>query len=139
MLSQAPSILAAFGRGTAEGLQFNVVVAAVTAAIAAGLSGHRRADRTSLLWSGAVLAAGWFVGEGIRLASVASTGALVAGWAIAGLSVGYVLPAVTGAYVGRMVHKGTGYLSAAMVAAMIVPALASVGDTVGGVLARLLA
>lgn len=139
MLTQASTLLAAFGRGTAAGLQFNVIAAALTAALAAGLSGHRRADRTSLLWSGGVVLAGWLIGEGIRLASVASTGALVAGWAIAGLSVGYVLPAVTGAYIGRMVHKGTGYLSAAAVAAMMVPALASVGDTFGGVLARLLA
>lgn len=138
MLTQAGTLLAAFGRGTAAGLQFNVIAAVVTAALAAGLSGHKRADRSALLWSGGVLIAGWLIGEGVRLAAVAATGALVAGWALAGLSVGYVLPAVAGAYIGRLVHKGTGYLSAAAVAAMMVPALASVGDSVGGVLARLL-
>jgi hypothetical protein len=139
VLTQAGTLLVALGKGTALGLHFNVIVAAATSALAAGLSGHRRAGRAGLAWSAGVLLCGWLVGEGLRLAGLASTGAVIAGWALAGLGFGYVLPTVTGAYVGRLVHKGTGYLSAAMVAATIVPALASIGATVGGLLQRALA
>lgn len=138
MLTEATTLLAAFGRGTAAGLQFDLVVAALTAACAAGISGYRRAPRSRLWWSAAVLVAGWLLGEGMRIAA-AGSGPRVLGWALAGLTVGYVLPAITGAYIGRLVHKGTGYLSAAVVALTMVPALASVSRSVGGVLARALA
>jgi hypothetical protein len=138
VLTEAATLLSALGRGTAAGLQFNLVVAALTAALAAGVSGYRRAPRSRVWWSAAILVAGWLLGEGARLAA-AGTGARAVGWALAGLAAGYILPAVTGAYIGRLVHKGTGYLSAAVVALTMVPALASVGHSVGGLLARALA
>ena len=138
MLTQAGTLLTALGLGAAAGMQFNVIAAAVSAALAAGVSGYKRAPRAHLWWSAGILLAGWGIGDGIRLAGESGSGARTIAWAVLSLAVGYVLPAVTGAYVGRLVHKGTGYLSAGVVALTLVPALAQVGDTLGPALARLL-
>lgn len=120
----------------AAGLQFHPVFAAVSAALAAGLAGYRRAPRWRPWLSAAVLLLGWTVGDGIRIAGTSGTTAFLAAWAITGLAVGYVLPAFVGAYIGRQVHKGTGYLAAGAVALMFVSALSAAADPIAGALQR---
>jgi len=118
--------------GLAAGLQFNPLSAAIAAAVAAALVGYKRAPRTRIWSSAAILVVGWAAGDGIRLAGATGTAGYLIAWAVAGLAVGYALPAAAGAYIGRQVHKGTGWLSAGAVAVMVVPALSSVAGAVAG-------
>jgi hypothetical protein len=129
-------VLASIATGVAAGLQFNPVFAAVGAALAAGLAGYRRAPRSRVWWSAGVVLCGWALGDGLRVAGSAGGAPYLAAWALTGLAVGYVLPAVAGAYVGRLVHRGTGYLSAAAVALMLVPALSALADPIATAIAR---
>jgi hypothetical protein len=125
--------------GIAAGFQFNPVFAAVSAAVAAALAGYRKAPRSRPWWAAAVVAAGWAAGDGIRVAGSSAAAPYLAAWALTGLLVGYAFPAFAGAYVGRQVHKGTGYLAAAAVALMLVPALSVVAEPVANALTRLAA
>jgi hypothetical protein len=77
---------------------------------------------------------GWAVGDGVRLAGANAAPGYLAAWAVTGLAFGYALPAVAGAYVGRQVHRGTGWPAAGAVALMLVPALSALG---GALSARL--
>lgn len=63
--------------------------------------------------------------------------ATLAVWALAGLLIGYAFPALLGAYVGRRVVKGTGWLSAIVVAASCSAALAVLAAPASAALARL--
>jgi hypothetical protein len=85
----------------------------------------------------AVVLVGWALGDGIRIAGSPGTTLELAAWAVTGLAVGYALPAYAGAYVGRQVHKGTGYLSAGVVAIMLVSAFSALAGPVGALLSRL--
>jgi hypothetical protein len=132
-LGSAPgSILA----GVAMGLQFNPLAAAASSVVAAALSGYARVPRVRLWWSAGVLLAGWAVGDGVRIAGANATSGYLAVWAVTGLAFGYVLPACAGAYVGRQVHQGTGWLAAGAVALMLTPALSVVGEALSGALWR---
>ena len=122
--------------GVATGLQFNPLFAAVSAAVGAALSGYPSAPRTRLWGSAAVLLLGWAAGDGIRVAGAAASQAYLGAWAATGLALGYVLPAFAGAYVGRLVHRGTGWLAAGAVALMLVPALSALGDVLSTGLLR---
>jgi hypothetical protein len=79
------------------------------------------------------------VGDGIRVAGAAWSPAYLAAWAFTGLAFGYLLPAFAGAYVGRLVHRGTGWLAAGAVALMLVPALSALGDVLSTGLWRAIA
>ncbi len=129
-------MLAQIAAGAALGLQFAPLYAAATAALAAALAGYRKAPRYRPWLAGAVVAAGWAVGDGIRIAGSSEAVPVLVAWAIAGLVVGYGLPALAGAYVGRQVHRGTGYLSAALVAIMFVSALATLAHPIADALMR---
>ena len=122
--------------GIAAGLRFHPVFAAVAAALAAGLAGYRRAPRSRTWWAAGVLLAGWAVGDGIRIAAATGRAPYLIAWALTGLAVGYVLPALAGAYVGRQVHKGTGFLSAIAVALMVVAALTALAEPVAAALLK---
>jgi hypothetical protein len=132
----AATALGQVASGVAAGLQFNPIAAALSAALGAGLSGYRRAPRFRLWWSAGVLLAGWAAGDGIRIAGSSAGPLHLAAWALTGLALGYVAPAVLGAYVGRQVHRGTGYLSAGAVALMLVPALSALADPIASALMR---
>jgi hypothetical protein len=84
----------------------------------------------------AVLIVGWLVGDGLQVISFArdlvdGTGALLpalstpanwvalAVWSAASAGVAYAAPAWAGAYVGRHVTFGTGWLAAAAVSATV--------------------
>lgn len=120
-------ILAAAGAGLTLGVQFNPIASVAGAALAAGLAAMHRT------WAAVVvLCVAWLLGDGSRL-FVSATGVLagrglVAGgpdaqwialglWTLTGVALGYALPAWAGAYVGRRVTHGTGWLAAAAVAA----------------------
>jgi hypothetical protein len=92
--------------GVAAGLRFHPIFAAVAAAAAAGLAGYRKAPRSRTWWAAGVLLVGWVLGDGIGIAGAAGTAPYLVAWAVVGLAVGYVLPALAGAYVGRLVHRG---------------------------------
>jgi hypothetical protein len=121
--------------GFASGLQFNPLVAVIGPAAAAGLMGHPKA-RYQRMWPGvAVVVAAWLAGDGFRVLFAAAHGGSTAGgwaalalWAVVGLAVGYAAPAAAGAYVGRSVTHGTGWLSAIFVAALVAGALTGIGS-----------
>jgi len=136
--------------GLESGLRFHWIPAAVTAAAAAAVTGYRRAPRSRDWWAAGILFAGWAIGEGLTAVQwVAGNPTmfketpeaywLLVTWIPVGLALGYVLPTFAGAYVGRLVHKGTGYLSAAVVALTIVPALATLGGLAAAALERAVA
>ncbi len=135
--------------GLREGLllaiSFNPLSSVLGAVCAAAAAGSRKWPRTGL----AVLlaAVAWIIGDGARVFSATLTwtreGLTVAGseltegrvsvllaiWAVGSLVVGYALPAIVGAYVGRNVHRGTGRLSAAVTAGAISGALTAAAAT----------
>jgi hypothetical protein len=129
-------VLSDIAAGAALGLRFAPLYAAVTAAFAAALAGYRRAPRSRLWWAAAVVIAGWVAGDGIRIAGSSAHVSTLVAWAVAGLALGYALPALAGAYVGRQVHKGTGYLSAAVVALLFVSALSALAGPIADALMR---
>jgi hypothetical protein len=139
VLTSAGSLLGSIIAGVAAGLQFDPLTAAVASVLAAALFGYARAPRSRMWWSAGVLLVGWAVGDGIRVAGSNAAPGYLAAWAVAGLAFGYVLPAVSGAYIGRLVYRGTGWLAAGAVALMLAPALSVVGDTLSGGLMRLVA
>jgi hypothetical protein len=129
-------VLSDIAAGAALGLRFALVYAAVTAAAAAALVGYRKAPSSRTWLAAAVVIAGWIAGDGIRIAGSSASISTLVTWAVVGLVVGYAGPAVAGGYVGRQVHKGTGYLSAAVVALMFVSALAAVAGPIADALMR---
>jgi hypothetical protein len=134
----AVPVVASILDGVAAGLRFHPVFAAFAAAAAAGLVGYRRAPRSRTWFAAGVVLVGWAVGDGIRIAAATGPLPYLIAWALTGLAVGYALPALAGAYVGRQVHRGTGYLSAAAVALMVVAALAALAEPVAVALTKAL-
>ncbi len=134
MLSGEAAALSPALTGVAMGLQFNPLVAAVTSAAAAALVGYRTAPASRRWWALAVLLAGWVVGDGIRVAGSAGAGTegavAAAAWIVAGLAVGYLLPALAGAAIGRAVFHGTGWLAAGTVALLLTPAIWALSERV---------
>jgi hypothetical protein len=139
VLTAANGLLGSVIAGVATGLQFNPLSATAAAAIAGALFGYRRAPRSRVWWSAAVLLLGWASGDGIRLAGADPAPAYLLAWGLTGLAFGYALPALAGAYIGRLVHRGTGWLAAGAVALMLVPALSVLGDVLSGAFWRLVA
>jgi hypothetical protein len=137
VLSGTASPLTQIVVGVATGLQFSPIAAAVTCVLAAGVSGYPSAPRSRLWWSAAIVLAGWAAGDGVRIAGSSAGPTVLAAWAVSGLALGYVAPTWLGAYVGRLVHRGTGWLSAGAVALTLVPALSLLGDAISGGLWRL--
>lgn len=147
--------LGALALGGALGVQFDPVASIVGASLAAALCGYPSAPRRRLALSAVVLLCAWFLRDGLRL--MAETGLLggsassavasvtlarwetFAAWALAGSFLGYVLPTWAGAFVGVRVTRGTGYLSAAVVAATASGTLSSVSPAAQDLVARLTA
>ncbi|MHB1017013.1 MAG: hypothetical protein ACYC2X_03850 [Coriobacteriia bacterium] len=122
---------------------------AIAAAIAAGISGYPRAPRERRVEALGLVVFGWLVGDGLRIlghardlydgvAGAALAGApewtgwvFVAAWAVVSLGVGYVLPMLVGASVGRRVTHGTGWLAAAGVALALTVAISAGAGALG--------
>jgi len=112
---------------------YNVVFATVFAALAAALCA--RVERPARTASGIfVLLGGWLLGDGMRVIASArdlsdGAGALLPAapqwanlvalsvWALVSFGLGYALPAWVGAFVGRRVTWGTGWIAAIAVSA----------------------
>ncbi len=146
------ALLAPVVGGLALGVAFNPAASLVGAPIAAALAGSPRAANGRFAWAAAAAVAAWLLGDGFRVmarlqdtlagrpvAGPSSGLVLLAAWALAGLALGYLLPAALGAYVGRQVVRGTGWLSAAFVAGLASTALASLASPAAGSLLRLVA
>jgi hypothetical protein len=136
-VTDAAAALSALRDGLALAVQYNPLYAAVTAALAAALGGYPGVRRERWRWAPLVLAVGWLVGDGFRVLGRArdfSDGSAafraegtalwpgwttIAVWALGSLVIGYVLPAVIGAAVGRRVTHGTGWLAAAAIASAL--------------------
>jgi len=118
---------------------YNAVFATAFAAVAAGLCA--RADRPGRTTAGVfVLLGGWLLGDGMRvIASVrdlvdgagallpsapqwANVTALVV-WGVGSFAIGYAFPAWAGAFVGRRVTWGTGWIAAVAVSVSVSVAL----------------
>lgn len=127
-----------FARAVFYGLelafQYNPLAALVGATIAAALLAPRDRVMERRIWAASALVIAWLVGDGLRVIArsrdvydghtlAASAGGSVAldytaivAWAVVGLLVGYALPTWAGAFVGRRVTHGTGWLAAASIA-----------------------
>jgi len=138
----------ALATGLQLAAQFNPLFAFVGAVAAAMLAGHRDASRNHTAWGVGIVLATWLVGDGARVLArtrdvydgltffgpqvgPASAYAALATWALGGLALGYVLPAWAGAFTGRRVTRGTGWLAAGAVAAAISVAVAALAGTAG--------
>jgi len=110
---------------------YNPVFAGVFSAVCAMLCARRGKPGRTALGIG-ILVCGWLLGDGMRaIASArdvadgagfllpASSAALnwvaIATWAVLGAGVAYAFPAWAGAFVGRRVTFGTGWLAAGVV------------------------
>lgn len=122
--------------GVTLAFHFNPVIAAVTALFAAGLTGGKRSAGCSrTLLAAAVIITGWLIGDGAAILASAydtyTSGDVrvmptspgwaeylaLATWGLGGMTLGYLLPVWAGVFVGRRVTHGTGWASAAWVAA----------------------
>lgn len=130
----ASGVLAPVLLGVALGTSFNPLTGLVGSAAAAALVGSPKSRTDRRLLAAGTLLAAWVLGDGLRVlgrareaydaaAAVAPPTAWepyapLAFWALLGLAC-YVVPAWMGAFVGRRVTRGTGWLSAAAVAASL--------------------
>lgn len=130
----AQAVWTAVRDGALLGVQYNPLVAVITAALAAALWGYPKVPRDRRWWAALVLALGWLAGDGLRVlarardyyegaAGYANAGLPVwsgwtnlAVWAVVSLALGYIAPALVGGAVGRRVTHGTGWLAAAAIA-----------------------
>jgi hypothetical protein len=137
----AGRVLDALLAGGRLALEFNPLAAVITVAVAAAFAtakGKRRAADGRWL---VVALAGWLIGDGLRVFgrardladgvwAFAPTGSeawygwvVLAIWALGTLAVGYLLPTLVGASVGRRVTLGTGWLAASAIGVAFVSAL----------------
>ncbi len=136
-MTEAGAAFAALLEGLRLAVQFNPLVAIVTAAVASAVSGYPRAPRERQHWTELIVALGWLLGDGLRVLGRARDTYDVAGvpdwsawfvlalWATGSLFLGYVLPVLAGTAVGRRVTHGTGWLAAAAVAAGLSAAISA--------------
>jgi hypothetical protein len=132
----ASAVLAEALHGVAAGLRFHPIYAALAVALAAGLVGYRKSPYSNRYWALAAVFIAWTLGDGVRLLGSGGSELYLAACMLTGLGVGYFLPGLAGAYVGRQVHRGTGYLSAGAIAIMLVFALSTIAAPVADAIAR---
>ena len=128
--------------GVRFGLQFNPLAVLVGSSLAAALVGYPAAPRSRWLWAAVLLLGAWVIGDGVEVAASLPAGTISAhaAWTLAlmvvvSLGVGFVLPAAAGAYVGRHVTRGTGWLSAFAVSAMLAGALIAIAPVLSRAIA----
>ncbi len=114
-------------------IRFNPVFAVVGATAAAALAGRRNAPHEHRFWAGSLLVGAWLVGDGMRIIARArdlydgvtrldptlpvwGDWTTLALWAVLGITIGYGIPAWAGAFAGRRVTHGTGWLTAGTIA-----------------------
>jgi hypothetical protein len=130
--------------GVRWGLQFNPLAALASSIGASALVGYPSAPRSRWFWATVLLVGAWLIGDGVDIAARIPSGPIgpLDGWGVAvmvvvSLGLGFVLPAAAGAYVGRHVTRGTGWLSAMAVAAMVAGAFIAIAPVLShGIAAR---
>ncbi len=127
--------VAALSAGLSLAGAYNPIFAGAFAAVAAALCA-RRAHPGRTAFGIALLGFGWVLGDGTRVIASArdladGAGALmpalspaanwiaIATWALVGAGAAYALPAWAGAFVGRRVTIGTGWLAAIVVSVTV--------------------
>jgi len=127
--------------GAQWGLQFNPLAVIIASTMAAALVGYPAAPRSRWSWAAVLLVGAWLIGDGVDMAALLTHGAIgpVRIWGFAvfvavSLGVGFVLPAAAGAYVGRHVTRGTGWLSAMAVAGMAAGAFLAIAPVLSNAL-----
>lgn len=148
-MTEAGVALGAILQGLRFGIAYNPLAAALTAAFAAAISGYPRAPRERRIEALGIVVFGWLLGDGLRIlghardlydgvASAALAGSpewagwvFIAAWAIVSLGLGYVIPMLVGATVGRRVTHGTGWLAAAGVALALTIAISAGAGALG--------
>jgi hypothetical protein len=141
-VSAASGVAGLLALGLGLGLQFNPLTSVISSVAAAALVGYPNAPASRRPMAVALLAGAWLVGDGIGIGRslaadpprIALDWAVLALWALVGALVGYVVPAVAGALVGRRVTHGTGWLSAGVVAAAVAGALVIIAPMVADAL-----
>lgn len=142
-MTEVATAFSALRQGLLFAVQYNPLFAAVATALAAALTGYPKAPRARREWAGLVLLGGWLAGDGLRILARArdyadGVAAFRAGdmplwpgwvtlglWALGSLAIGYVVPALVGAVVGRRVTHGTGWLAAAAIASALTLAVSA--------------
>ncbi|PKQ09978.1 MAG: hypothetical protein CVT69_02115 [Actinobacteria bacterium HGW-Actinobacteria-9] len=126
MIADAVNAVAA---GIPLAFAYNPLASIAAAPIAAGLLGVKRASSRRVAWGVSVAGFAWLFGDGLRALARARdafdaaaaitwpTYTTIGVWAIGTLLLGYVLPLWAGAFVGRRVTHGTGWVAAASIAA----------------------
>lgn len=121
--------------GVSLAAAYNPIFAGFFATVAAALYA-RRGRRGRTAFGVVLLVFGWLLGDGTRViasardladgagallpaATAAANWIAIATWALVGAGAAYVLPAWAGAFVGRRVTIGTGWLAAIVVSATV--------------------
>lgn len=129
-------------RGAAFGLQFNPLASAVGSAGAAALVGYPSAPRSRWLWAILLLTGAWVIGDAMNVVFDLGRGpsvdvlVVVTAFVLISFGVGYLVPTLAGAYVGRHVTHGTGWLSAIVVAGLVAVAVSWIAPTLSELLMR---
>jgi hypothetical protein len=128
--------------GVQWGLQFNPLAVLVGSIGAAALVGYPSAPRSRWFWAAVLIVGAWLIGDGLNIAISVPSGpiGLVGAWNVAvmvavSLGLGFLVPAAAGAYVGRHVTRGTGWLSAMAVAAMVAGAFIAIAPVLAQAIA----
>ncbi len=134
----------ALAYGARLALAYNPVLAVLGAALAAALLAPRKVSLDRRVWGISALAIAWLIGDGMRIIArardvfdsyaplispnetTAAAYTALAIWAVLGILIGYVFPTWAGAFVGRRVTHGTGWLAAASVAVGVSLAVSTV-------------
>ncbi|MBE0476983.1 MAG: hypothetical protein IBX62_07805 [Coriobacteriia bacterium] len=137
-----PALAEALAAGVALALRYNPLLSFIGPPVAAALAVRSPRRHSFLGVPGLALMAAWVIGDGVRVAGQARAlgegggsvaGALaVAVWALGGFAAGYALPAWAGAFVGRRVTHGTGWLSAVSISLVAAGAVAAVAGRLAG-------
>ena len=127
MIEVLTSLPCSFGAGVSMGIAYNPILSVVGAAVAAALFVGVSPKR-ALAGAGTLLCF-WLFGDGLRVIARArdladglahapasiDSWVLISTWGLVGLLLGYALPAWAGAFAGRRVIFGTGWLTAVAV------------------------
>lgn len=141
----ASEILRGLSDGFALAVQFNPLVGVFGAALAAGLAGSKNASRDRMVYALSTLLIAWLIGDGLRImgrvqdhffegattlrlevVTPVEAGVALGVWALGSLAIGYVTPAWAGAFTGRRVTFGTGWLTAVTVSVAASLALSTI-------------
>lgn len=142
-MSGVADLALALVQGGRLALEFNPAAAVVAAGAAGLIAGTPRASKRHTWWAAAVVLGCWTLGDGPAVAgllssiagSVAATAGPVmqlVGWAVGGLCLGYLAPAIVGVSVGRRVVFGTARFAGAVTGSTIALTISALAGALSG-------